>query len=153
MPTEGGTKQDIGKLRMDLLPVGPIEKVALAYTIGAQKYAERNWENGIKWSRCYGAMLRHIFKWWAGEYYDQQDGQHHLSAVAFYCLALLQYHETHQELDDRPKKQTAPTVKAEASGLQNVAEHLSSDEPYTPGEHNWPKAEGKTIQIFKKYQT
>src|ERR1700678_4445609 len=101
-----GKKDDGGKLRVDLLPVGPIMKVAEVYTIGSKKYADRNWELGIKWSRCYAAMFRHMLKWWGGEDYDQQDGQHHLASVAFYCLALLEYSETHRELDDRPNKET-----------------------------------------------
>src|SRR5208282_5252383 len=102
----GGSKQDNGKLRMDLLPVFPLEKVAEVYTIGCKKYADRNWEKGIAWSRCYGALLRHLFKFWKGESVDSQDGQHHLAAVVFYAFAMMEFEKTHPELDDRPTTKT-----------------------------------------------
>src|SRR5258708_39855322 len=95
-----GTKYDQGKLRFDLLPVKPLGLVAEVYTIGAKKYADRNWELGIQWGRVFGALLRHAFKWWGGERRDP-DGQHHLASVVWCALALMEYEETHQELDDR----------------------------------------------------
>lgn len=117
-----GLKQDAGKNRLDLLPVGPLLKVGEVYTIGSKKYDDRNWEKGIAWSRCYGAMLRHIFKWWSGESIDKQDGQHHLASVVFYAFALMEYEDTHAEMDDRPKKQATPSSE--------VAEHLKTNDKY-----------------------
>ena len=107
-----GKKDDIGKLRMDLIPVIPLEKLAEVYTIGCKKYADRNWEKGIAWSRCYGAMLRHLVKFWKGESIDTQDGQHHLAAVVFYAFAMMEYETTHPELDDRPKTEKPPVREA-----------------------------------------
>jgi len=97
-----GRKDDTGKERFDLLPVGPLFKVAQVYTMGAQKYADRNWEKGIKYGRVFAALMRHAWKWWRGETYDQVDGQHHLSSVVWCAMALMEYEETHPELDDRP---------------------------------------------------
>lgn len=96
-----GRKFDEGKLRWDLLPVEPLEKVAEVYTIGARKYDDRNWENGLKWGRVFRALLSHAFKWWKGEKYDTEDGQHHLASVVWCALALMEYERTHPELDDR----------------------------------------------------
>ena len=98
-----GTKYDKEKLRFDLIPVRPLEEVARVYTIGARKYADRNWEGGMKWGRLYGALLRHAFAWWWGERFDKDNGQHHLAAVVFNALALMEYEEIHPELDDRPQ--------------------------------------------------
>jgi len=97
-----GRKDDTGKERFDLLPVDPLFKVVQVYTMGAQKYADRNWEKGIKYGRVFAALMRHAWKWWRGETYDQVDGQHHLSSVVWCAMALMEYEETHPELDDRP---------------------------------------------------
>ena len=96
-----GFKDDTGKLRYDLLPPGPLEEVVRVYTIGAAKYTDRNWEKGLLWGRVFAAMMRHAWSWWRGEKYDQKDGQHHLASVAWCALALLEFENTHPELDDR----------------------------------------------------
>jgi hypothetical protein len=96
-----GRKDDIGKLRFDLLPVRPLMQVAEVYTIGAAKYADRNWEKGLKWGRVFAAMMRHAWRWWGGEVRDPVDGQHHLASVVWCALALMEYEVTHPELDDR----------------------------------------------------
>jgi hypothetical protein len=102
-----GRKDDTGKARFDLIPVKPLFKVAEVYTIGAAKYDDRNWEKGIKWGRVFGAMMRHAWDWWGGERYDPKDGQHHLASVAWAALTLMEYEETHPELDDRKGDENA----------------------------------------------
>jgi hypothetical protein len=97
----GGRKDDTGKLRYDLLPPVPLAEVAKVYTIGAQKYADRNWEKGLQWGRVYAALQRHANVWWAGERNDPADGQHHLASVVWCALALMEYERTHPDLDDR----------------------------------------------------
>jgi hypothetical protein len=94
-------KDDTGKLRFDLIPIGPLRKLAEVYTIGAKKYSDRNWEKGLSWGRIYAALQRHSTAWWAGEIHDPIDGQHHLASVAWCALALIEYEQTHPELDDR----------------------------------------------------
>src|SRR5581483_6166522 len=95
-------KDDKGKMRFDLLPVRPLFYLADVYTRGAKKYADRNWEKGIQWGRVFAAMIRHAWKWWTGETFDSEDGQHHLASVAWCAFALMEYEVTHPELDDRP---------------------------------------------------
>ena len=72
----GGRKFDSNKLRFDLIPVEPLQELARVYTIGAKKYGDRNWENGLSWSRLFAAMMRHAWKFWMGERNDPEDGQH-----------------------------------------------------------------------------
>jgi hypothetical protein len=98
---KNGVKFDIGKPRFDLIPVLPLIELAKLYAIGAQKYQDKNWEKGLSWSRVYAAMQRHANKWWAGETYDSEDGQNHLSSVVWCAFALMEYERTHPELDDR----------------------------------------------------
>ena len=101
---KGGRKDDSGKLRYDLIPVGPLRKVAEVYTTGAKKYDDRNWEKGIDWGRIYGALQRHANAWWGGEVHDRENGQHHLASVVWCALALMEYEMTHLEDDPRPDK-------------------------------------------------
>jgi hypothetical protein len=108
MTTESaGRKDDAGKLRFDLIPTQPLKELARVYTIGAKKYADRNWEKGLQWGRVFAAMMRHAWSWWGGERCDPVDGQHHLSSVAWCAFALMEYERTHAELDDRPREESA----------------------------------------------
>jgi hypothetical protein len=86
-----GLRYDKGKTRLDLLPPEWIEALGVVMTKGAEKYADRNWELGMPWSKCWGPLLRHAFKWLAGEMYDAETGVHHLAHVAWNALALMSY--------------------------------------------------------------
>lgn len=102
--TEAATKYDAGKQRWDLLPAFALGEVVDVYTRGARKYADRNWEKGMSFSRVFRAMLSHAFKWWRGERYDKTDGQQHLASVAWCALALMEYEFRNVGTDDRPCK-------------------------------------------------
>jgi len=106
-----GKKFDKDKLRYDLLPPEPLARVVEVFTIGARKYGDRNWEKGLTWGRVFAAMMRHAWAWWRGERFDPEDGQHHLSSVAWCALVLMEYEETHQELDDRPPALNIPNIQ------------------------------------------
>lgn len=99
-----GRKDDSGKLRFDLIPAGPLQELARVYTMGAEKYDDRNWENGLTWGRVFAAMMRHAWAWWRGETNDPDDGQHHLASVAWCALALMEYQMfSGAGEDDRPQ--------------------------------------------------
>lgn len=99
--TTGGKKFDFGKERFDLLPMMPLLALGKLFAIGATKYGVRNWEKGMKFGRLFAAMMRHAIKWWAGEKYDPVDGQHHLTAVMWNAMVLMELENTHPEMDDR----------------------------------------------------
>lgn len=84
-------KKDEGKLRLDLIPVDAMEELSKVYAFGAQKYAEHSWESGMKLSRVYAALLRHLFAWWRGEDTDPESGLSHLAHVTWNAVALLTY--------------------------------------------------------------
>jgi hypothetical protein len=98
---EAALRWDKDKLRMDLLPVRPLFDIAAVYTMGAKKYADRNWEKGMSWSRMIGSMERHWFSFKGGEDFDDESGLYHLAHAAWNILGLLEYYRTHPELDDR----------------------------------------------------
>lgn len=104
---KAGYKADEGKSRLGLIPPDVLIELGNLYAMGAKKYADDNWKLGMEYSRVYDAMLRHAFKFWAGEDFDQTDGQHHLDSV-IWCAIALRYFELHPEeyarFDSRKKK-------------------------------------------------
>lgn len=100
-----GVKDDDNKVRLELLSPSFLNGVGQVLTFGAQKYAARNWEKGILYSRVYGALLRHLNDWWAGEQFDKETGTHHLLHAGC-CVMFLAHYELDpllfQEWDDRP---------------------------------------------------
>ena len=97
-----GLKFDGGKLRMDLLDVEALKGIAGILTFGANKYGDRNWEKGIKWNRVYGAAIRHLLAFWAGEDTDSESGLSHLDHAATNLMFLQRFSRTHRHLDNRP---------------------------------------------------
>lgn len=87
--------------RFDLLPVDALRQVAEHYGKGASKYADHNWRRGYEWSKSYAALQRHATQFWGGEDVDEETGSHHMAAVAFHALALLEYAVSHPDFDDR----------------------------------------------------
>ena len=99
-----GIKFDEDKPRFDLLPPNALLEVAKIYQHGAKKYGDRNWENGLMYSRLYRAALGHLVSWWSGESLDPDSKLSNLSHAAFNVLGLLEYELTkRKELDNRPK--------------------------------------------------
>lgn len=96
-----GYKDDAGKARFDLVPPEFLIAFAELFAIGANKYADRNWEKGMAWGRVFAAMMRHAWQWWAGERNDATDGQHHLLSVAWCAAVLYEYDRIGIGTDDR----------------------------------------------------
>lgn len=87
----GGMRKNEGKVMLDLIPLEWIWGLGQVLTQGAEKYAVRNWERGMKWSYMLACGLRHVFKFAGGERYDQESGCHHLFHAAWNFLALATY--------------------------------------------------------------
>lgn len=101
--TDEGVKHDSGKPRFELLAPEALEGTARILTFGATKYADRNWEKGMKWSRVFGALMRHLWAWWRGQHADPETGESHLHHAAC-CIMFLQAYEAREiGEDDRHK--------------------------------------------------
>lgn len=98
-----GVKHDQDKTRLDLLPPELLLAVGDILTSGAKKYAERNWEKGMDWGRCYGAALRHMNAWWGGQDQDPETGRSHLWHAATNLAFLISYEARGIGLDNRNK--------------------------------------------------
>lgn len=97
-----GARKGQKETRFDLIPGDALWALADHYGVGAEKYAERNWEQGTSWSLNFAAAQRHMWQWWNGEDVDDETGSSHLIAVIWHCMALYHFQSTHKELDDRP---------------------------------------------------
>lgn len=91
MAESEGKKYDDGKLPLQLLPVPALEAVGEVLKHGARKYSEWNWIKGMKWSRLYGAALRHLFSRVKGEKVDEESHLPHLAHATCCLLFLLTY--------------------------------------------------------------
>lgn len=144
-----GAQKGVKLERFDLVPVGPITELARHYGLGAFKYADRNWEQGMAWSKCYQAGLRHITAFWGGEdldpdpFYDQFPAEvrpKHVVAGMWHMAALAQYMDQNRDKDDRPRPcgQTVwektselyvPTARCLACGHGMVLHHDQEGAP------------------------
>ncbi len=87
-----GRKFDGGKPRVSLIMMSKaLLEVAKVGTMGAEKYGDHNFRNGMKWSRIADADLRHFFQYLDGELVDQESKLSHLAHHAWNALALLEY--------------------------------------------------------------
>lgn len=101
-PLTEGIKFDTEKPRPDLISPELIESLAVVLQYGANKYAPRNWEKGMSWSRPFGALMRHMWAWWKGENKDGETGFSHLAHAACCIMFLLTYEARNVGVDDRP---------------------------------------------------
>lgn len=85
-----GLKFDSDKVRLDLVPWDQVWKVGEVLTYGAKKYSPDNWQNvqGFRW-RYYGAVIRHLIRWFLGERIDPESGLPHLAHAATSILFLM----------------------------------------------------------------
>lgn len=86
-PMTGGQKGQ--KLqRFSLIPAKFLWALATHYGVGAQKYEDRNWEKGYKWSLSLDAHGRHLSAFLNHARHDPETGSHHLIAAIWHLIAL-----------------------------------------------------------------
>lgn len=94
-----------GKGRYDLITPFGIMRLAKWYELGSKKYADRNWEKGMPFSRYIDSAKRHIDKFVMG-----MTDEDHLAAAAWNILAIIHHEELGQlEFDDMPHYLTNKT--------------------------------------------
>jgi hypothetical protein len=81
-----GSRRDTreGKGRFDLIPPGPLRRLAQLYERGAQKYGDHNWQKGQPLSRYLDSAYRHLVAVAEG-----QEDEDHLAAVAWNAFSLM----------------------------------------------------------------
>lgn len=106
--SDKGLRYNQGKLRYDLIHPVAEKGLVQVLTKGSQKYAERNWEKGMKWSNIISSLKRHIAAIEAGEDYDKETGLLHADHVQCNAHFLSAYYKIYPEGDDRPHKYLKP---------------------------------------------
>lgn len=87
-----------GKGRFDLISPFALMRLAKHYEAGAKKYASRNWEKGMPFSRYLDSAMRHLNKYLMG-----MEDEDHLAAAAWNIIAIMHHEELDQwDLDDLP---------------------------------------------------
>ena len=99
-----GLRFNKGKLRYDLVQPRAHEDMVDVLTMGAEKYFDRNWENGLSWTSVLASMKRHIAAIERGEDYDPESGRLHIAHVACNAHFLNAFYYTFPQGDDRPKR-------------------------------------------------
>lgn len=121
-----GVKHDDGKLPWHLVPWDAVKVIVEVLKFGMRKYAARNWESGIYYSRLYAACIRHLTAWFQdGEDKDPETGISHLAHAACCILFLLAYVVRGKHAwDDRPiEKEEDEQEYTLGSNLRSVEEH------------------------------
>lgn len=99
--SETFVKHDAEKSQHYLIQPEFLEGLAQVLTLGAKKYAPRNWQNCITpFARYYSALQRHLNAFAAGFPFDEESGKSHLYHAAC-CLMFLAWFEEQGELEDR----------------------------------------------------
>jgi hypothetical protein len=124
-----GGQKGVKLARYDLIPPVPLHSIAEHFGKGARKYADHQWRRGYEWSKSYSALMRHLQAFWAGEDRDvcsndpdgcsmvtadgeeftpifpdtcyNHTGSHHMTAVAWHAMVLMEFIDKNPEHDDR----------------------------------------------------
>lgn len=98
----GGLRFNTGKTRYDLIPAYAQEQYARVLTKGAEKYADRNWERGMPWSKVISSLERHLYAIKRGEDHDPESGLLHSAHVMTNAAFLTEFYKIFPQGDDRP---------------------------------------------------
>ncbi|MDI6854411.1 MAG: DUF5664 domain-containing protein [Deltaproteobacteria bacterium] len=99
---ERGSRHNRGKLRYDLVSPKALRHLVEVYTMGAEKYDDRNWERGLPLMETFASLQRHAWAWAEGEDLDPESGLHHMAHVMWNAAAILHFYGSRPDLDDRP---------------------------------------------------
>lgn len=114
----GGLRFNKGKLRYELVYPKAHEDMVDILTMGAEKYFDRNWENGLSWTSVIASLKRHITAIEKGEDYDydpncsqciagickSHSGRLHIAHAACNVHFLNAFYYIFPQGDDRPKR-------------------------------------------------
>lgn len=126
--SETGGAKATNNVRMDMIPVNALQEIGRDYGYGAAKYGRDNWKKGYEWSLSYAALLRHLTAFWGGESRDPEGDFHHLAAVCFHAIALMEFEKYGLGTDDRwLAPATTPTSESSSETPSS-----SESQPFLP---------------------
>jgi hypothetical protein len=120
---QAGTKgvKGVKLARYDLVPPEATWFEALVYGVGAEKYAERNWEQGYEWGKSVSALERHLQLFKAGEDIDPEYNLPHMAHARWHTGTLLAYWARKHGIDDRTKLANINVMQAVLLNPEEIA--------------------------------
>jgi len=97
-------KHDQEKIRLELIPPSFLTSTGAVLTYGAIKYDDHNWAKCPKWSRYYGALLRHLIAILMGQENDSESGLPHQWHLNCNAAFLTEFQEAGIGENDLPKR-------------------------------------------------
>ena len=94
--------------RYDLVPPYAYDQLATLLMKGADKYGERDWENGLNWSELIASLERHLNAFKNGEDFDSESGMLHITHVLANAAFITEFYRTHPQGDDRRHRYLKP---------------------------------------------
>lgn len=88
----GSTRSRLDE-RYELIPGGPLKRLAGRYTLGAEKHGSWDWQKGQPAGVVFSHIIKHLFLFAAGARSDD-----HLAAAAWGCFALMWFQENLPEM-------------------------------------------------------
>lgn len=158
MSKDKGKRFNEGKPRVDLAPSDAMLHVGKVLAMGAEKYGDRNWEQGMAYSKVIASLDRHWAKFKAGADIDQESELHHMDHVLCNALFLSRYVRAFPEKDDRfiPFIMNHKRVGLDIDGViadfaTSFAERLGLD---GPGNASWYMSyKAKDPQIWQEIKS
>ena len=104
-PTNPKDRLATSRLDLSLFPMTTIAYGALAFTEGDLKYGGYNWRvAGVSANVYIAALLRHVSKWYNGEWEDARTHVPHLASAIACISVIIDAIECGKLNDDRPPK-------------------------------------------------
>jgi hypothetical protein len=85
-----------GKTQFSYLFEAPLamEGLCSRFQLGTKKYNRNNWKKGLLEVELIDSLMRHLGKFYNGEFLDKTDGGYHIDAVVWNAVVLAeQYHK------------------------------------------------------------
>ena len=93
--SSGASRNDIGKIRLDLIPPEALLELGEVFGEGAVTHGDDNWKKGMPNSVVVNHMLRHLLLYLKG---DREEL--HIGKVMFGCCVLIWNEENNVNLED-----------------------------------------------------
>jgi len=91
----GASRNDIGKIRLDLIPPEALLELGEVFGEGAVRHGDENWKKGMPNSVVLNHMMRHLLLYMKGD-----RDEPHMGKVMFGCCVLIWNEENNVNLED-----------------------------------------------------
>ena len=91
----GASRNDIGKIRLDLIPPEALLELGEVFGEGAVRHGDENWKKGMPNSVVINHMLRHLLLYIKGD-----RDEPHMGKVMFGCCVLIWNEENNIDIEE-----------------------------------------------------